>query len=185
LENKNRNSRWITQSEYSNNISSPKIKIKNLEISINTIHIFNYALGFTKFQLSEADAKNGRSSIGSGKYKRYKSVSSGNLYYEIRINNWKEFSYGDWRIKYYKLATENKISILGEKKGNEIIPKKDLKGYENNEVFKSIGDDYRLNDFIQILKDHVDSSFVVFLVISIIIIIIGIFFLVLGFMNIK
>jgi len=63
--------------------------------------------------------------------------------------------------------------------------KKDLKGYENNEVFKSIGDDYRLNDFIQILKDHVDSSFVVFLVISIIIIIIGIFFLVLGFMNIK
>ena len=129
---------WYKQSGYSENISTQKIKIKNFDIFIYTDYIVKYGLGFTKIFLSEedaknakssiddnesseADAKNGRSSIGSGKYKRYKSVSSGNLYYEIRINNWKEFSYGDWRIIYYKLATENKISILGEKKGNEII----------------------------------------------------------------
>ena len=48
---------WYKQPDYSENISTQKIKIKNLDISIDTAYIVKYELGFTKKELSEEDAK--------------------------------------------------------------------------------------------------------------------------------
>jgi len=78
------------------------------------------------------------------------------------------------------MKTENRISIIGEKRGKEIVPKRDLKGYESYEVFKSSGDIYKLNDFIKILKDEGVAANIFFIVISIIMIIVALGLIILG-----
>ena len=101
----------------------------------------------------------------------------GRLYYSSAFSDDSE---GDLKIIYYKLKTKNKLSVIGEKKGNQIVPKKDLNGYQNIEVFKSSGDEYRINDFIEMLKNESHTLYMVFLVISIIIFIIAIAFFACG-----
>ena len=107
-----------------NNVSVPSIKIKLNEglIEINTNNITQYGTGFTKIELIESDAINAKPSVDG----KYKYISYGMLYYS---SNPFFPSIGDIRITYYKLKTEDKISVIGEKKGNEIIPKKNLHVY--------------------------------------------------------
>ncbi len=151
-----------------NNVSVPSIKIKLNEglIEINTNHITQYGTGFTKIELIESDAINAKP-LYDGKYKY---ISYGMLYYS---SNSFISSSGDIRMTYYKLKTEDKISVIGEKKGNEIIPKKNLPGYENTPIFKSSGDIYSIDEFLTLLKDEAHSSFVSMLIAFIIILIIG------------
>jgi hypothetical protein len=68
-------------------------------------------------------------------------------------------SIGDIRITYYKLKTEDKISVIGEKKGNEIVPKMNLPDSWNKPIFKSLGDIYYFDEFIELFQDEIDSSF--------------------------
>ena len=109
-------------------------------------------------------------------------VINGNLNYRSTLSFITE---GDLRITYYKLKTDNKISIIGEKRGNDIIPKRDLNGYEDTEIFKTFGDELELDDFIKMLKEEKFGVFIAFIVMSVIIIVVGLILLICGFFKNK
>ena len=93
-----------------------------------------------------------------------KELSSGILYYtsSILFGNAKR----DLRIYYYKLKTNNMLTVIGEKKGNEIVPDNEFKGY--SAVFKSAGEDLKIEDMIKLLSSEGHTLYVVLLVIGII-----------------
>jgi hypothetical protein len=89
------------------------------------------------------------------------------------------YTEGDLMISYYKLKTPDKISVIGMKNGNEIIPHSNLDGFK--EVFKSNGDDYKIDDFFSSLRSEGFGIFIAITIISIIIILISIALIVYSF----
>ena len=154
------------------NVSVPKISLKFFEVSvdINTDYITELGSGFQKIELTDVDIAGAKAEYEGSFFRKYKYLSSGMLYYG---SNTILTTDEDWRVTYYKLKTDNKITIVGEKKGNEIVPKKYLKGFENTPIFKSIGEIYTIDEFVKVLKDDNHSFFMIFLIIFLIIAIIG------------
>lgn len=143
-------------------------------------YIVKYGLEFEPLILKNEDIR-GATEFYYDSYSGYnkeKDLSGGKLYYSSAFIGTAK---GDYKITYYQFKTTNKLTVIGAKKGNEIVPKKDLEGYENYEVFKAAGDDYKINDFIQILKDEGHAVYVIFNVFTIIAIIVAIGFCIFGF----
>ena len=155
--------------------------MKKFDILINTDYLVKFGSEFIEIDLTEGDVKNAKDFVINNDYtpsKKHKMVSIGLLYYKSSTYL---YDLGDYRITYYKLKTDNKISIIGEKKGNQIIPKKDLKGFEDTEIFKFSGDEFTLNDYKEILKNNRYSFVIIRYIFSIILIIVGIIIMVKGF----
>ena len=165
---------WRRSYKYLANIKPKTVQFKNTNITINTEDVVKYGSDFERVYLSEASAAEAHRSFNG----KSKSISGGMLYYQY--SSWSRRE-GDLRIAYYKLKNPDKLCVIGMKEKNEIIPAKNLPGYIGTEVFKSSGDNYTLNQFIDVLKNEGHTVYSVIKIIAIIAIVVAVILLLFGF----
>lgn len=135
-------------------------------VSISTDYIIEFGSGFEFIKLTDEDIKTAKPIITNNKIQLNKNgIIVGYLYYDTIKKTG-----GDFRVGYHQLKTPNKISIIGMKKGNEIIPHENVNGYINTKIFKSVGDILPIKEFLDTLRGEGYSTFLVLLIISIILI---------------
>ncbi len=171
---------WNFSSHFLKNISPAYIKFKNSNITISTNIIANLGSGFEVIKLTDEDIKNAKPYIYEKNLSRSKNNYFGTLYYSYFLFNDND---GDLRISYYKLKTPDKISVIGMKNGNEIVPHTTLDGFKDVKVFKSYGDDYKIDDFLTLLRGEGHGVYITFKIISIIMIVISVILIGFGIKN--
>jgi hypothetical protein len=162
---------WYYSSHFISNISPAFIKFKNSNITVPTTAITNFGSGFERIPLKDDDVKDAIPKIDERNRSRWKNIWLNQLYYSYTAFGSTD---GDLRISYYKLKTPDKISIIGAKNGNEIVPHTNLEGYKDVKIFKSYGDDIKVDDLLELLRGEGYGVYIALKIVSIIIIIISV-----------
>lgn len=188
--NKVQNFEWyeLDDLEYAESVSTQYVKLKNPSFKLNTDYIVEYGSDFERLNIEKNQTKNTNASILDSTNKtKYKNVINGTLYFRSKSKDLKPApdKMGDMRITYYQMVKKNKISILGEKYGNEIIPSSDIKGYDSYRIYRVLGERFSYDDFMEIIRKEGRDVYIAFQVISILLLMIGMPLMVWGCLDVK
>lgn len=155
---------------------------------VNTDYIVEYGteLDYEKLKVEKNNTKSANATIeDASKRIKYKSLINGTLYYKSKDNKPNTNTPGDIRITYFKMIVKNKISIIGEKYGKEIIPSTDIKGLDSYRIFRVVGKALSYDGFMEIIRKEGRSVYIAFQVISILLLFIGMPLMVWGCLDVK
>ncbi len=91
---------------------------------------------------------------------KFKSIFDGTLYLtnDKNLDN-NNLSIGDYRVSYYEIEDENYISILGAKKGDEIVPKDFIEGTSSQNIMFVKNQKLNWKGFMRALKQDMKKTY--------------------------